>query len=230
MRQDAFGALPMTQRALPTARCSAFLDEIEWPKFFGLAGLMIETVLFVILAAIAAISGLLVVSARHPVKAVLSLVVSFVATAGIWMLLEAEFLSLVLIVVYVGAVMVLFLFVVMMLNVEKAEKTPGFVQYWPLALVIAVLFFYLLVNLIQPMTVGTPVPDWDFSVSNVLQVGMSLFSYYLYPIVLAGVILLSAMVAAIALTLRAKPRNEKTQKVAEQVKVKASDRLRMVDL
>lgn len=191
---------------------------------------MIENVLFVILAAIAAISGLLVVTSRHPVKAVLSLVVTFVATAGTWMLLQAEFLSLVLIVVYVGAVMVLFLFVVMMLNVETAGKTPGFVRYWPLAMVVAILFFYLLVNLIKPMAVGAPVSDWNFSQSNVLQLGMALFSYYLYPLVLAGVILLAAMVAAIALTLRAKPRNEKAQKVAEQVKVKASDRLRMVDL
>lgn len=191
---------------------------------------MIENVLFVILAAVAVISGLLVVSARHPVKAVLSLVVTFVATAGVWMLMEAEFLSLVLIVVYVGAVMVLFLFVVMMLNVEAAGKRPGFVRYWPLALIVALLFFYLLVNLIKPMAVGTPASDWDFSQSNVLQVGMALFSYYLYPLVLAGVILLAAMVAAIALTLRAKPRNEKAQKVAEQVKVKASERLRMVDL
>lgn len=191
---------------------------------------MIENVLFVILAAIAAISGLLVVTSRHPVKAVLSLVVTFVATAGTWMLLQAEFLSLVLIVVYVGAVMVLFLFVVMMLNVEAAGKRPGFVRYWPLALGVAVLFFYLLVNLIKPMAVGAPISDWNFSQSNVLQVGMALFSYYLYPLVLAGVILLAAMVAAIALTLRAKPRNEKAQKVAEQVKVKASDRLRMVDL
>ena len=105
---------------------------------------MIENVLFVILAAIPAISGLLVVTSRHPVKAVLSLVVTFVATAGTWMLLQAEFLSLVLIVVYVGAVMVLFLFVVMMLNVEAAGKRPGFVRYWPLALGVAVLFFYLL--------------------------------------------------------------------------------------
>ncbi len=191
---------------------------------------MIEPILFVILAVVAVLSGVMVVTSRHPVRAVLSLVVTFVATAGTWILLQAEFLSLVLIVVYVGAVMVLFLFVVMMLNVEQTEKVRGFVQYWPVALIIAVLFFLLLIDLIGSMHVATPTPDWDFSVSNVLQVGVALFSYYLYPIVLAAVLLLAAMVAAIALTLREKPRNERTQKVSEQVKVKASDRLRMVDL
>ena len=191
---------------------------------------MAQTILFVIFAFIALLSGLMVVTARHPVKAVLSLVVAFVATAGTWMLLEAEFLSLVLVVVYVGAVMVLFLFVVMMLDVEKAEKKTNFVDYWPFAAVIAVLFFVMLVNLIGRMSLATPVPSLVFDVSNVLQIGLTLFTYYLYPFELAAVILLVAMIAAIALTFRGARPGKKTQIMSQQIKVKASDRLRMIDM
>ena len=191
---------------------------------------MAQTILFIIFALIALLSGLMVVTARHPVKAVLSLVVAFVATAGTWMLLEAEFLSLVLVVVYVGAVMVLFLFVVMMLDVEKASIKANFVDYWPFAAVVAVLFFVMLVNLIGHMRLATPAPSLVFDVSNVLQIGLALFTYYLYPFELAAVILLVAMIAAIALTFRGARPGKKTQVTSEQVKVKASDRLRMVDM
>ncbi len=172
----------------------------------------------------------MVVTARHPVKAVLSLVVAFVATAGTWMLLEAEFLSLVLVVVYVGAVMVLFLFVVMMLDVEQAEKKANFVSYWPFAATVAVLFFVMLVNLIGHLALATPTPDLVFDVSNVLQIGLALFTNYLYPFELAAVILLVAMIAAIALTFRGARPGKKTQIMSAQIKVKARDRLRMVDM
>jgi NADH-quinone oxidoreductase subunit J len=191
---------------------------------------MAETLLFVIFALIALVSGLMVVTARHPVKAVLSLVVTFVATAGTWMLLEAEFLSLVLIVVYVGAVMVLFLFVVMMLDVEKAEQKANFVSYWPFAATVAVLFFVMLVNLIGHLSLAQPAPTLVFDVSNVLQIGLALFTDYLYPFELAAVILLVAMIAAIALTFRGARPGKKTQVMSEQIKVKASERLRMVDI
>ncbi len=191
---------------------------------------MAQTILFVIFALIALLSGLMVVTARHPVKAVLSLVVTFGATAGTWMLLEAEFLSLVLIVVYVGAVMVLFLFVVMMLDVEKAEKKANFVDYWPFAVVVALLFFVMLVNLMGHITLATPSPTLVFDVSNVLQIGLALFTFYLYPFELAAVILLVAMISAIALTFRGGRPGKKTQIISAQVKVKATDRLRMVDM
>ncbi len=191
---------------------------------------MAQTILFVIFALLALLSGLMVVTARHPVKAVLSLVVTFVATAGTWMLLEAEFLSLVLVVVYVGAVMVLFLFVVMMLDVEKAEKKANLVAYWPFAITIAVLFFVMLVNLIGHMNLANPAPTLVFTVSNVLQIGLSLFTQYLYPFELAAVILLVAMVAAIALTFRGPRPGKKVQNMNAQIKVKASDRLRLVDM
>ncbi len=191
---------------------------------------MAQTILFIIFALIALLSGLMVVTARHPVKAVLSLVVAFVATAGTWMLLEAEFLSLVLIVVYVGAVMVLFLFVVMMLDVEKAEQKANFVTYWPFAATVALLFFVMLVNLTGHLILAQPTPTLVFDVSNVLQIGLTLFTDYLYPFELAAVILLVAMIAAIALTFRSTRPGKKTQMISAQVKVKAADRLRMIDM
>ena len=191
---------------------------------------MASELVCLILMCVACVSAIGVISAAHPVKSVLFLVLAFVATAGIWMLLEAEFLSLVLIVVYVGAVMVLFLFVVMMLNVERSKTAEAFVTYWPFALAISIVFAAFLIAFVAPMTLATPVPDWDPNGSNVLQIGLSLFSDHLYPFEIAAVILLSAMVAAIALTFRGRRPNEKAQVIREQVKVKARDRLTLIDM
>ena len=186
--------------------------------------------LFVIFALIALFSGLMVITARNPVKAVLSLIVCFIATAGTWMLLQAEFLSLVLVVVYVGAVMVLFLFVVMMLDVEKVEKKSGFVHYWPFAAVLGIALYCLLINFLARITLPNLAPNWDLSQSNVLQVGMNLFTADLYPFEIAAVILLTAMIAAIALTFRGRSPSTKSQRISAQVRVKAKDRLRMIDM
>lgn len=190
---------------------------------------MTQTIVFGLLALVACLSAIKVVTAKHPVKSVLALVVVFAATAGTWMLLYAEFLSLVLIVVYVGAVMVLFLFVVMMLDVERAETSPRFVGYWPIAAGLALLLFILLFFLIKGLTVATPVPDLDTQASNVTQIGLALFNYYLYPLEVAAVVLLVAMIAAIALTFRGRKSNDKAQKVREQVRVNPKDRLRWVE-
>lgn len=189
---------------------------------------MVLTVLFAVFALIAVISGILVITARHPVKAVLSLIVTFVATSGTWMLLQAEFLSLVLIVVYVGAVMVLFLFVVMMLDVEKTKH--NLVVYWPFAGGIAIVLFVLLLNLIGYMPLAQIMPNWDLTKSNILQVGVSLFSTNLYPFEIAAVILLVAMIAAIALTFRGRNPSVKSQRADMQVQVKAAERLKLVDI
>ncbi len=191
---------------------------------------MTVLIVFAVLALIAGLSGLMVVTARHPVKAVLSLIVCFVATAGTWMLLQAEFLSLVLVVVYVGAVMVLFLFVVMMLDVEHAKDKANFVKYWPFAGILGVLLCVLLINLVGPLVLAVPTHTWDLTQSNVAQVGMNLFSVNGYPLEIAAVILLVAMIAAIALTFRGHNPSSKSQKISEQVKVQASDRLKIVDL
>lgn len=191
---------------------------------------MALSVLFAVFALIAIISGFMVVTARHPVKAVLSLIVAFVATSGNWMLLQAEFLSLVLVVVYVGAVMVLFLFVVMMLDVEKAEAKASFVVYWPFAGGLAILFFVLLMNLIGHMPLPQNTPDWDFNLSNITQVGLNLFTYDLYPFEIAALILLGAMIASIALTFRGRNPNSKAQKINQQLQANRKDRLKMVEM
>lgn len=191
---------------------------------------MVISVLFTIFACIAILSGLMVITARHPVKAVLSLIVTFVATAGTWMLLQAEFLSLVLVVVYVGAVMVLFLFVVMMIDVDNAQDKMGFVKYWPFAGALGVLFFAMLINLIGHFPLEAPTQTWDLTQSNVNQVGMNLFSNNLYPFEIAAVILLAAMIAAIALTFRGHNPSSKTQKIGEQLKARPKDRLKLVDM
>ncbi len=191
---------------------------------------MAVTIIFAVLALIAVFSAILVITARNPVKAVLSLIVCFVATAGIWMLLQAEFLSLVLIVVYVGAVMVLFLFVVMMLDVTRTEEKVSFVKYWPVVGLLGVAFYSMLINLIGHMQLAPATQTWDFNQSNVMQVGQNLFSTALYPLEIAAVILLVAMIAAIALTFRGRNSLTRAQRVSEQVKVKARDRLKMVDI
>lgn len=187
-------------------------------------------ILFSIFAVVALLSGLFVITARNPVKAVLSLIVCFVATAGSWMLLQAEFLSLVLIVVYVGAVMVLFLFVVMMLDVEQAEKKASFVRYWPFAGALGILLFCLLIDLIAHIQLPALTLDWNFSQSNVAIVGFNLFTQDLYPFEIAALILLAAMIAAISLTFRGRNPSTRSQKIHEQVRVKAHDRLRLVDI
>jgi len=192
--------------------------------------LMLSAIIFAIFAVIAILSGVMVVTARNPVKAVLSLIVAFVATAGSWMLLQAEFLSLVLIVVYVGAVMVLFLFVVMMLDVVHAEEKASFVTYWPFAGVLGVLLFTVLINLIGNFPLAAPTNAWNFADSNVLQVGIHLFTDSVFPLEVAAVILLVAMISAIALTFRGRSASVKSQKISAQVKVRAQDRLTLVDL
>lgn len=195
---------------------------------------MVESVLFYIFAGIALLAGLSVILSRNPVQAVLSLVVAFVSAACIWMLLEVEFLALALIVIYVGAVMVLFLFVVMMLNIGTAERRASFVPYWPVSLILGLVLIAILIIYMGPNYFGlshypAPAPE-AADYSNVKALGMLLYTQYVYPFELAAVLLLAAMMAAIALTHRGKSMNVKTQNPSEQVKVQASDRLVLLDL
>ncbi len=202
--------------------------------FSSSAGLMPQTVFFYLFAALTVIGALSVIFSRHPVRAVLSLVLTFICGSVLWLLLEVEFLALALVVVYVGAVMVLFLFVVMMIDVDQESQQKTFVSYWPVALVVGLLFFVLLAGALGSKHFGLnlfPAPlSHPEGYSNIQDVGMVLFTQYLYPFEIAGALLLAAMMAAIALTFRGRKPGTKTQVIADQIRVKASDRLRMVKM
>jgi len=195
---------------------------------------MVQQILFYLFAVLTLASALSVVLSKHPVRSVLSLVLTLVSGAVLWLLLEAEFLALILIVVYVGAVMVLFLFVVMMLDVEQESRQKTYVVYWPLVLLVLAAFLWILLQALGSRYFGLSLfknPDSaPLGYSNVSDVGMMLFSQYLYPFEIAGVLLLSGMIAAIAFTFRGRKSGTKTQNIAKQVRVQASDRLTLLDL
>jgi NADH-quinone oxidoreductase subunit J len=169
-----------------------------------------------------------VITTRNPVHAALWLVLSFFTAAGIWLLLQAEFLAITLVLVYVGAVMVLFLFVVMMIDVDFEALRRNFRSYLPLGGVVGALVLFEMALLLYNATrdAGTPPP---VAGSNTRALGRLLYVDYVYPFEIAAVILLVAIVAAIALTWRRR-RETKYQDPARQVKVRRSDRVRLVDL
>ena len=194
---------------------------------------MVEQVIFIVFAAIALLSAVMAISFRNSVRAVLSLILCFVATAGVWMMMQAEFLSLALIVVYVGAVMVLFLFVVMMLDVDEVAPVT-WVRYWPIAVVVSLLFIILLMGGLSGPWITThhyPVPpSLPESYSSIKVLGLMLYTDYLYPFEIAGVLLLMAMVAAITLTYRSHRKSEKRQKIADQINTDPRSRIKMLKL
>ena len=190
------------------------------------------TAIFYFLASILVFAGLRVITARNPVHAALFLVLAFFTAAGLWMLLEAEFLAIVLVLVYVGAVMVLFLFVVMMLDINLAEIRQGFTRFawlgWITALaVIAEITGVIWRNGLGGLDVGRGFVSEPANYSNTLELGRVLYTHYAYPFELAAVLLVVAIVAAIALTLRRRP-GLKVQDISRQVAVRAEDRLRVV--
>ena len=177
-------------------------------------------------------AGMGVILSRNPVHAALFLVLAFFTGAGLWMMLEAEFLAIALVLVYVGAVMVLFLFVVMMLNVDLDRLREGFWQHLPLGAGVALIMvaeMVLVVSSKQFSKLGADLQPASETASNTRDLGMQLYTHYVYPFQLASVILLVAIVAAIALTLR-KRKDSKHLDPAQQVLVKASDRLRIVSM
>jgi NADH-quinone oxidoreductase subunit J len=191
------------------------------------------TAIFYFFAAILVFAGLRVITARNPVHAALFLVLAFFTAAGLWMLLEAEFLAITLVLVYVGAVMVLFLFVVMMLDINLDKLREGFWDYLPLAGFISVLLVIEMALILGSRhfgleVMGTPAPH-AADYSNTKELGRLLYTDYVYAFELAAVILLVAIVAAIALTLRRR-KDSKYIDPAEQVKVKRNDRLRIVKM
>ena len=186
--------------------------------------------LFYFFAAIQILAALRVITVRNPVHAALFLVLTFVSAACLWILMEAEFLGLLLVLVYVGAVMVLFLFVVMMLDVNIAEIREGFASYAPVALVVAVVMVIEMgMVLTQRIFNVRPPLEKANGIGNTEAIGQVMYTDYVYPFEIAAVVLLVAIIAAIALTLRRRPET-KYQTPIEQIRVKRNDRVRLVKM
>jgi NADH-quinone oxidoreductase subunit J len=191
---------------------------------------MFETWLFYAFAVVLLASGLRVVTARNPVHAALFLVLAFFTAAAIWLLLRAEFLAIALVVVYVGAVMVLFLFVVMMLDINLERVREGFWRNLPLALVVGgvmvVEMFSILANRIWGTGATRQLPA-DYS--NTKELGRVLYTQYAYAFEIAAVILLVAIIAAIALTLRRR-KDSRSQDPSSQVRARREERVQLVSM
>lgn len=191
-----------------------------------------EHIIFYCFASTLLFAGAMVVTVRNPVRAALFLILAFFTSAGIWLLLEAEFLAMTLVLVYVGAVMVLFLFVVMMLDIDLAPLEEGFTKYLPLGIFVAALITVEMIAVLGSSHFGldivsAPIPHPE-GYSNTKEIGLLLYTVYVYPFEIASVILTVAIVAAITLTLREK--KSKSQNISEQIKVKAKDRVRIVKM
>jgi NADH-quinone oxidoreductase subunit J len=193
-----------------------------------------EKFLFYVFAAITVFSAGMVVTRRNPVHSVLYLVLAFVSSAVLWLLLEAEFLGIVLVLVYVGAVMVLFLFVVMMLDVDTASLRAQFIRHLPLGLIVAAVLVVNLFLVLGPSNFGLAEfakPEAQpVGYSNTAELGMQLYTTYLFQFEIASIILLVAIIAAIRLTLRHRP-TTKFLDPSAQVRVrKGRDRIRLVSM
>ncbi len=186
-------------------------------------------ILFYIFAAILVVAACRVIIARSPVTAVMHLVLSFFTASMIWMLLKAEFLAILLVLVYVGAVMVLFLFVVMMLDIDSAKLREGFRAHLPLGMIVGAI-------MVAEMAFVLASAYWDPSVAqasadfnNTRAIGVAMYTEYIYAVEIAAVILLVGMVAAIALTLRRRT-DVKVTRPSEQIRVRRQDRVRLVKI
>ncbi len=215
----------------------------------------VQSALFYVFSAVLLFAAFRVITARNPVHAALYLVLAFFQASGVWMLLKAEFLSISLVLVYVGAVMVLFLFVVMMLDINMDSIRQGFWKHFPLAATVgAVIALELAAVLMSGFRISEPqqaaalvplTPEVVASatnaasaaaghvvvpqVSNTKALGILLYTEYLYPVQVAAIILLVALIAAIALTLRAR-KDSKYQNPSDQVRVKARDRVELIKM
>lgn len=192
---------------------------------------MLVEVLFYGFSVILIAAALGVIIAKNPVHAALFLVLSFVTSAAIWLLIEAEFLAIVLVLVYVGAVMVLFLYVVMMLDIKTEEHRSGFTRYAWLGWITAAVVIAEIIGVVTARRFGVDIargaPALPASYSNTQALGRVLYTQYAYPFELAAVVLLVAIVAAIALTMRHRT-GVKHQDISRQVNVKSADRVRIV--
>jgi NADH-quinone oxidoreductase subunit J len=192
---------------------------------------LITGVLFYAFAAVLLVAALGVITSRNPVHAALFLVLAFVQSAFLWLLIEAEFLAITLVLVYVGAVMVLFLFVVMMLDINVEELRKGFTRYLPLGAAVALIVVLEIGHVIwfrsQGLQFLTAPQSRPADYSNTKELGAVLYTEHVYAFELASVVLLLAIVAAITLTMRKRP-GLKVQDVVKQVAVRREDRVRIV--
>ena len=188
-----------------------------------------EQLVFYFFAILLVFAAGMVITVKNPVHAALFLVLAFFSSAAIWLLLEAEFLAIALVLVYVGAVMVLFLFVVMMLDVNLAELRAGFTKYLPVGGLVAVLMMVAMSWVVGSRYFNREVSPHPADYSNTRELGKVLYTDYIYPFEIAAIILLVAIVAAIALTMRER-RQLKTQKPELQVTVQRQDRIRLVKM
>jgi NADH-quinone oxidoreductase subunit J len=189
------------------------------------------TVLFYVFAAALLGAAFRVITARSTVHSALFLVLAFFSASCIWMLLRAEFLAITLVLVYVGAVMVLFLFVVMMLDINTDEFRQGFWKHLPVAgFVGALIALEMALVLMRGFQLQAPVPTAKaIEVGNTKLLGIEIYTQYLYPLQLAAVLLLVAIIAAISLTLRAR-KDSRHMNPGDQVRVKAADRMRIIKM
>ncbi len=192
----------------------------------------IEKIIFYVFALMLIFSAGSAMTTRNPVYAAMYLVLSFFSSAALWMLLEEEFLAIVLVLVYVGAVMVLFLFVVMMLDINITRLKQGFMKMLPVGIGFAILMAAMMIYVLLPehwtnemYKLNKHPADYN----NTAELGLLIYTKYVYQFEIAAVILLVAIVAAIALTLRRRP-NTKHQKIGEQISVRAEDRMRVIDI
>ena len=194
---------------------------------------MIETTIFYLFAVATVVSATAVVTVKNPVHAALSLVLTFFTSAVIWLSLEAEFLAISLVLVYVGAVMVLFIFVVMMLDINVARLREGFVRYLSLGLLVAGIMLALMLTVVTSdvfvLEAGSEPVAKAADYSNTKALGGVLYTEHVFAFEIAAVILLVAIIAAISLTMRKRPKT-KYQNPTEQMKVRKEDRLRIVKM
>ena len=195
---------------------------------------MIQALPFYVFAFFTVVSGALVISARNPVHSVLFLILAFFSSAGLFVLMGAEFLAMILVVVYVGAVAVLFLFVVMMLDINFVELRQGFLQYLPAGVMIGLVLLVELVVIVAGhamapeagTTVAQPIPPVD-KISNTQALGELFYTHYIYLFQAAGLILLVAMIGAIVLTHR-KRDGVRKQRISDQINRRAEDSVEVV--
>ncbi len=197
----------------------------------GTIGALMHYILFYIFASIALLSAIFVIVAKNPVRAVLSLILCFAATAVTWLIMQAEFLAMILVLVYVGAVMVLFLFVVMMLDINYATLKAQFTRWFPVSLALVAALLAIIISSLTATALkpdGNLIAGYSIQASNAMQLGKAVFENYLLQFEIAGVMLLVAIIAAIGLIYRG-PRARKVQSIAQQISVTPAQRVRLVD-
>jgi NADH-quinone oxidoreductase subunit J len=190
---------------------------------------MLEAVVFYSFGGVLLLSGLLVITARNPVHGVLFLVLAFFTAAALWLLLQAEFLAITLVVVYVGAVMVLFLFVVMMLDINLERVRQGFWRNLPVALVVGGVMVWEMITVLAFRIWGADPKPLPAGYSNTRELGRVLYTQYAYAFEIAAVVLLVAIVSAIALTLRRR-KDSRAQDPSQQVRARREERVRLVSM